>query len=113
MGRRGSPVGLAGAPAARLGSVWEGFDETRIQELAERLQVTRRVPCKDCWARFLCGGGCMHQSYLTFGDLFRPDPAECALNKHLIELAIWFYAELKEKRPAVLEQLQGLPVAVA
>jgi len=39
-------------------------------------------------------------------DLFRPDPAECALNQHLIELAIWFYAELKEKRPAVLAELQ-------
>lgn len=105
--------GLAGVPEARLGSVWEGIDDARVAELADRLQVTRRVPCKDCWARFLCGGGCMHQSYLTFGDLFRPDPAECALNQHLIELAIWFYAELKEKRPTVLEHLQRPPVATA
>ena len=104
---------LCGVPEARLGSVWEGIDDARVADLAEQLQVSHRVPCKDCWARFLCGGGCMHQSYLTFGDLFRPDPAECALNKHLIELAIWFYAELKEKRPTVLEQLHKPPADAA
>ncbi len=107
-GRLYACTALFGAPEACIGSVWDGVDEARVQELYSALHISRREPCKDCWARFVCGGGCMHQSHLTFGDLFRPDPAECALNKHLIELAIWFYAELKEKRPVVLEQLQAM-----
>ncbi len=97
---------MPGIPEARIGSVWDGIDEAKMAAMAEQLQVTRREPCKDCWARFLCGGGCMHHSYLTFGEFGPPDPAECALNKHLIELAIWFYAELKEKRPAVAAQFE-------
>ncbi|RJQ40274.1 MAG: hypothetical protein C4555_01890 [Dehalococcoidia bacterium] len=47
----------------------------------------------------------MHQSYLTHGSLVTPDPAECALNKHLIELAIWLHAELKREHLRVLAAL--------
>ncbi len=100
---------MAGIPDARIGSVWDGIDEVAMLAMAEQLLVTRREPCNRCWARFLCGGGCMHQSYLTFGEFGPPDPAECALNKHLIELAIWFYAELKEKRPAIAAELEKAP----
>ncbi len=96
---------LLGVPEACIGSVREGLDEARVQELHDSLHISRREPCNQCWARLLCGGGCMHQSYLTFGSFYPPDPAECALNKHLIELAIWFYLELKRERPTVLAAL--------
>jgi uncharacterized protein len=96
---------LLGLPEACVGSVWEGIDERRVQELRDSLHPARRAPCRDCWAALICGGGCMHQSYLTHGDLTTVDPSECALNRHLIELAIWLQAELAANRPKVLAAL--------
>jgi uncharacterized protein len=94
--------GLTGVAEARLGSVREGLDDARVQELAREQHVSRRIPCRDCWARLVCGGGCMHQSYLTYGSLGPIDPSECLLNQHLIELAIWVCSALRRERPQVL-----------
>jgi radical SAM protein with 4Fe4S-binding SPASM domain len=96
---------LLGVPEARIGSVWDGINEARVQELAERTHISQREPCRNCWARYLCGGGCFHQSYLTFGEFGPPDPAECALNRHLIELAIWMLSEMQRTHPNVLAAL--------
>jgi uncharacterized protein len=111
---------LLGLPAACVGSVWEGIDERRVHALRDSLHPARRAPCQDCWAALICGGGCMHQSYLTYGDLTTVDPSECALNRHLIELAIWLQAELAATRPKVLAALpvierrpwRGMPTPV-
>ncbi|MBV8106902.1 MAG: SPASM domain-containing protein [Hyphomicrobiales bacterium] len=44
-----------------MGSLAEGVDRTRqAQWLAER-HVHRQEPCRSCWARYLCGGGCHHE----------------------------------------------------
>jgi uncharacterized protein len=96
---------LLGVPEARVGSVWDGIDEARVQELTESTHVSRREPCRTCWARRLCGGGCIHQSYLTLGEFGPPDPDECTLNRHIIETAIWMTGELQRTRPAVLSAL--------
>lgn len=34
--------------------------ERQIEWLAGR-HVHRQSPCGDCWARYLCGGGCHHE----------------------------------------------------
>ena len=69
---------LTGLTEACMGSVWEGVDEDRIATWQEQSHVSRRLPCRVCWARFFCGGGCMYQSYLTHGAFWPPDPSECA-----------------------------------
>lgn len=44
-----------------MGSVTTGVDrERRAAWLAER-HVHRQEPCRSCWARYLCGGGCHHE----------------------------------------------------
>ena len=96
---------MAGLPKAHIGSVWEGVDETSAQDVAQTLHISHRSPCNVCWARYLCGGGCPHQSWLTHGALEPPDQSECQLNQHLIELAIWLYSELCRHRPGVLAAL--------
>jgi uncharacterized protein len=40
----------------------DGIDRNRqAQWLAER-HVHRQAPCTECWARYLCGGGCHHEA---------------------------------------------------
>jgi uncharacterized protein len=44
-----------------MGSLSTGVDTKRqSQWLADR-HVHRQQPCRDCWARYLCGGGCHHE----------------------------------------------------
>lgn len=44
-----------------MGSVKTGIDIARRSAwLAER-HVHRQEPCRSCWARYLCGGGCHHE----------------------------------------------------
>jgi len=53
----GSSVMQQGA----MGRLADGIDRTlQADWLAER-HVHRQEPCRSCWARYLCGGGCHHE----------------------------------------------------
>jgi uncharacterized protein len=48
-------------PAGAMGNVFDGVArQTQQQWLATR-HVHRQEPCRSCWARYLCGGGCHHE----------------------------------------------------
>lgn len=47
--------------------------------------------CGGCWARFMCGGGCMLINKLKTGDKHEKDPQFCERTKHLISLALLYY----------------------
>lgn len=52
---------FVGDPAGEMGSIASGVDaERQSRWLAER-HVHRQEPCRTCWARYLCGGGCHHE----------------------------------------------------
>jgi uncharacterized protein len=45
----------------RMGNLADGLDrDKRNAWLADR-HVHRQEPCRSCWARYLCGGGCHHE----------------------------------------------------
>ena len=44
-----------------MGSLAEGIDGGRRAEWLRSRHVHRQEPCRDCWARYLCGGGCHHE----------------------------------------------------
>lgn len=49
--------------------------------------VDERPVCKDCWARYLCGGGCLHQSQVGHG-IDDPLPQYCTMKHNLAEASI-------------------------
>ena len=52
---------FVGDPEGAMGSLAGGIDRVRQANwLAER-HVHRQEPCRSCWARYLCGGGCHHE----------------------------------------------------
>lgn len=52
---------FVGDGAGAMGTLDGGLDhDVRNQWLAER-HVHRQEPCRTCWARYLCGGGCHHE----------------------------------------------------
>jgi uncharacterized protein len=44
-----------------VGSLAAGIDRRRRAEWLHARHVHRQEPCRNCWARYLCGGGCHHE----------------------------------------------------
>ena len=93
---------LAGRESCEIGDVWKGVDWQKLSYWRERLGDVDRIPaCQNCWARYLCAGGCISMAIETNGDPWQPNHFECELNRHIIELSIWLYAELRRRNPGV------------
>ena len=79
-------------PAGALGHVASGVDrEAQRRWLSERI-VDRQDPCRSCWARYLCGGGCHHEV------IYRGRPA-CDLIRGWLDYCLQAYVNLSERRP--------------
>lgn len=65
----------------------------RRAHLAER-HVDRQEPCRSCWARYLCGGGCHHEVKA------RGRPA-CDYIRGWLEYCLAAYTELSARAPRV------------
>jgi uncharacterized protein len=75
-----------------LGSVAQGVDIGRqARWLAER-HVHRQEPCRSCWARYLCGGGCHHEV------IHRGRPA-CDYIRGWLHYCLQAYVRLLDARP--------------
>ena len=79
----------------RIGSLSEGFDKKSMTGIP----VVGKEGCRDCFGRFLCGGGCSHDQ--IFGSL----DLSCSMNQHLVALSVWIYGELSTRYPETLKKL--------
>ena len=52
---------FVGDEAGAMGSLTDGVDRQRQAEWLTERHVHRQEPCRSCWARYLCGGGCHHE----------------------------------------------------
>ncbi|MBI5308184.1 MAG: SPASM domain-containing protein [Planctomycetes bacterium] len=78
----------------RMGDITRGLD-LAIQQKFLDLTVDNRPVCKDCWARYLCGGGCWKHAVDINGGLEIPDNEfSCEIIRHEIECAMAINSEL-------------------
>jgi uncharacterized protein len=47
--------------AGAMGTIQGGIDRVRKTAWLEDRHVHKQHPCRTCWARYLCGGGCHHE----------------------------------------------------
>ena len=93
---------LAEIGSYELGDVWEGVNRQKLSHWRERLGDVDHIPaCRNCWARYLCAGGCISMAIGTNSNPWQPDTFECEINRHIIELSVWLYAELRRRNPGV------------
>jgi uncharacterized protein len=75
-----------------MGNVHEGSDVVRrASHLTER-HVHTQEPCKSCWARYLCGGGCYH-------EVDRRGRIACDYIRAWLTFCIASYAEISAQVP--------------
>jgi uncharacterized protein len=78
---------FVGDEAGAMGDLENGIDGAKqTRWLADR-HVARQEPCRSCWARYMCGGGCHHE------EIHRGRPA-CDYIRGWLHYCLETYAEL-------------------
>lgn len=75
-----------------MGHVETGVDRARQRQWLEERLVDRQEPCRSCWARYLCGGGCHHEV------IARGRPA-CDFIRGWLEYCLQAYVRLSVQCP--------------
>ena len=84
---------LDGNETYRMGDIFKGVNAgTRDIWLATRY-LDSRPGCEECWARYICGGGCRARAIRFKGDMLRPFEIECEMKKLYFELAMWIMSK--------------------
>lgn len=72
----------------KLGDIWNGVDNTTIQEEFASCNVYARPECRQCWARLYCSGGCAANAYHATGSVKGVYSYGCDLFRKRMECAI-------------------------
>jgi uncharacterized protein len=70
-------------------------DGARRREFLAARQVDLQEPCRSCWARYLCGGGC-------HAEVAAHDRAGCDFIRGWLEYCLGFYDRVSRARPRLL-----------
>lgn len=83
---------FVGDEEGAMGNLRDGIDRGRQNRWLTNRHVHRQQPCADCWARYLCGGGCHHEV------IARGRPA-CDYIRDWLHYCLGVYARLSRARP--------------
>ena len=79
---------FAGDKNFRMGSVYTGIERGDIREKFKNSCLFTRKKCENCFAKFICSGGCSANNYHFNGDIDEPYEITCAMMKKRIECAM-------------------------
>lgn len=77
-----------------LGNVVEGVKNTQMPNEFRQTHVLTKEECRECWARYYCGGGCHANAQLFNNTIDKPYKMGCELQKKRLECAIMIQAAL-------------------
>lgn len=84
---------FVGDDAGAMGTLNGGIDRDARNTWLRQRHVHDQSPCKDCWARYLCGGGCHHEV------IHRGRPA-CDFIRGWLHYCIGAYLRLSTPHPS-------------
>lgn len=94
---------FVGEPDFCIGNAVEG--KINSKEICD-IYCEDRKECNKCWARYICGGDCFHNSYLKNDCITQPDEIFCELQKKLIEFSVVLLAYMNINKPDIFNALQ-------
>ena len=83
-----------------MGNLRTGSDRARRAAHLERSHVDRMEPCRTCWARYLCGGGC-------YQEVAKRGRIGCDYIRGWLQFCLRSYAELSAARPGYFDQARS------
>jgi len=97
---------LVDDPAFEMGDLANGPNYSRRRELLKRSHVDTIEPCRACWARYLCGGGCYH-------EVSRRGRVACDYIRGWLDVCLASYAELSTECPEMFEKIEDVKIAAS
>ena len=88
---------FAGDPDFRMGNVYEGKLDEAIRAKFKKSCLFTRKKCENCFAKFICSGGCSANNYHFNGDIDEPYDITCEMMKKRTENAMYILAERKRR----------------
>lgn len=88
---------LVDQAAFAMGSVDQGSDVAARSAHLAKSHVDSMDPCRSCWARYLCGGGCYHEVSLR-------GRVGCDYIRGWLEFCLRAYVELSSARPQYFDE---------
>jgi uncharacterized protein len=85
---------FVGDEEGAMGTLVDGIDRTRQARWLEERHVHRQEPCRSCWARYLCGGGCHH-------EVIKRDRPACDYIRGWLHYCIEAYVRLSPAQPGM------------
>ena len=91
-------------PRYQLGNLADGLDGDARGRFLKARHVDRQEPCRSCWARYLCGGGC-HVEVLAEGR------TGCDYILGWLDYCLGLYDKVLTERPELLppDRVEGRP----
>jgi len=86
---------FVGDPRAAMGSLLQGIDDAARAEWLAQRHVDTQEPCRSCWARYLCGGGCHH-------EVLNRGRVACDFIRGWLGHGLGAYVRIAEARPELL-----------
>lgn len=96
---------FAGMEEYKLGDVDNGLIAGKQKEIINS-HVDGKNQCKDCWARYICGGGCFYNAVEKGGKINDAPAYFCESYQDIFEISIYLYERIKNEVPEFLEQLK-------
>jgi uncharacterized protein len=93
---------FVGDDQGRMGTLAAGIDLEAQQRWLKERHVHSQSPCGDCWARYLCSGGCHHEV------IERGRPA-CDYIRGWLHYCLQAYARLSRARPDWFDATSNAP----
>lgn len=72
----------------RMGNVWDGTFDREMQKKFADCNITTNPVCRECWAKYYCGGGCVANNYKYKGAVETPYEITCELERKRVECAL-------------------------
>lgn len=99
---------LADSPEFKMGDVFTGLDIQNQDRIDETFHVDNRTDCRTCWARNLCGGGCLFDARTANGDPLKPNPVSCEQIRYRYELGMEMGLEIQNRDEKILRDRYNL-----
>ena len=87
---------FAGNKKFYMGNVYEGVLNGDIRSQFASSCLFTRKSCENCFAKFICSGGCSANNYNFTGNIEQPYKITCVMMKKRIECAMHILAEKKK-----------------
>ncbi len=88
-----------------IGKVGTSEYDKNVSSHFRENHVRTRPGCQNCWARYLCGGGCPYLSQLSHGDITIKDDLDCEFTRHIVKLSLEIYIHISRENKKIWDRL--------